>query len=73
MLNEMTPKIKAVQKMQDYIAAHQMEEINLSIWKSKKKYDPSVVGYKWDKENPRIQLEPHGECDYIELVAVKAQ
>lgn len=59
----MTPKIEAVQKMQDYIAAHQIE----------KKYDPSVVGYKWDKENPRIQLEPHGECDYIELVAVKAQ
>ena len=30
MLNEMTPKIKAVQKMQDYIAAHQTEEINLT-------------------------------------------
>ena len=30
MLNEMTPKIKAVQKMQDCIAAHQTEEINLS-------------------------------------------
>ena len=30
MLNEMTPKIKVVQKMQDYIAAHQTEEINLS-------------------------------------------
>ena len=30
MLDEMTPKIKAVQKMQDYIAAHQTEEINLS-------------------------------------------
>lgn len=69
----MTPKIKAVQKMQDYIAAHQIEEINLSIWESEKKYDPSVVGYKWDKENPRIQLEPRGERGYIELVAVKAQ
>ena len=30
MLNEMTPKIEAVQKMQDYIAAHQTEEINLT-------------------------------------------
>ena len=30
MLDKMTPKIKAVQKMQDYIAAHQTEEINLS-------------------------------------------
>ena len=26
----MTPKIKAVQKKQDYIAAHHTEEINLS-------------------------------------------
>ncbi len=26
----MTQKIKALQKMQDYIAAHQTEEINLS-------------------------------------------
>lgn len=34
-------------------------------------YDPSVIGYKWDDENPRIQLEPRGERGYIELKAVK--
>ena len=49
------------------------EEAISAIWESEKKYDPSVVGYKWDKENPRIQLEPRGERGYIELVAVKAQ
>ena len=36
-----------------------------------KKYDPSVIGYKWDKSNPRIQLEPIGTRGYIELLAVK--
>lgn len=35
------------------------------------KYDPSVIGYEWDDENPRIQLEPRGERGYIELRAVK--
>ena len=34
-------------------------------------YDPSVVGYCWDNENPRIQLEPHGDRGYIELRAVR--
>ena len=35
------------------------------------KYDPSVIGYKWDNDNPRIQLEPRGERGYIELRAIK--
>ena len=34
-------------------------------------YDPSVVGYCWDDENPRIQLEPRGQRGYIELRAVR--
>lgn len=34
-------------------------------------YDPASVGYRWDDENPRIQLEPRGERGYIELRAVK--
>lgn len=37
------------------------------------KYDPSVIGYKWDDNNPRIQLEPRGERGYIELKAVTAK
>ena len=35
------------------------------------RYDPAVIGYQWDDENPRIQLEPQGERGYIELRAVK--
>lgn len=35
------------------------------------KYDPAVIGYEWDEENPRIQLEPRGERGYIELRAVR--
>lgn len=35
------------------------------------KYDPKIIGYSWDNDNPRIQLEPRGERGYIELRAVK--
>ena len=41
------------------------------VWDAIKKYDPTVIGYTWDKENPRIQLEPIGTRGYIELVAIK--
>lgn len=34
-------------------------------------YDPSVIGYRWDDENPRIQLEPRGQRGYIELRSVR--
>ena len=35
------------------------------------RYDPSVIGCRWDDENPRIQLEPRGQRGYIELRAVR--
>ena len=35
------------------------------------KYDPSTIGYCWDDENPRVQLEPRGQRGYIELRAVR--
>ena len=34
-------------------------------------YDPAAIGYRWDTENPRIQLEPRGDRGYIELRAVR--
>ncbi len=43
----------------------------LSVQYSISKYDPSVIGYEWDNENPRIQLEPRGERGYIEMRAVR--
>lgn len=50
---------------EDFGAA--IEEVQNAI----KKYNPEVIGYKWDGENPRIQLEPIGARGYVELVAVK--
>ena len=47
-----------------------VEAIN-EIWDAEKKYNPEFLGYEWDKDNPRIQLEPIGERGYIELVPVK--
>lgn len=41
------------------------------IWEAEKKYDPSIIGYKWDGSNPKIQLEPIGTRGYIELVPIK--
>lgn len=43
----------------------------LSVQYSMNRYDPSVIGYEWDDDNPRIQLEPRGERGYIELRAIK--
>ena len=52
-------------KEEDYCKA--IQEVQESI----KKYNPSVIGYEWDKENPKIQLEPIGERGYIELHPIK--
>lgn len=35
------------------------------------KYDPALIGYRWDDDNPRMQLELRGERGYIELRAVR--
>lgn len=50
---------------EDYCLA--IEEVQASI----EKYDPAVIGYSWDRENPRVQLEPVGARGYIEMLAVK--
>jgi DNA-binding XRE family transcriptional regulator/predicted transcriptional regulator YdeE len=42
-----------------------------TIWNAIGRYDPKIIGYAWDKESPRIQMEPKGERGYIELLAVK--
>ena len=44
-----------------------------AVQHSMNEYIPSVIGYEWDLENPRIQLEPRGERGYIEMRAVKAK
>lgn len=47
------------------------EDAIRQVWSAIEKFDPARMGYKWDEENPRIQLEPRGERGYVELVAVK--
>lgn len=46
------------------------EQAILAVQHAIKKYDPAVIGFAWDEENPRIQLEPRGERGYIELLPV---
>ena len=43
----------------------------LGVERAMDRYSPALIGYAWDDENPRIQLEPRGERGYIELRAVK--
>lgn len=52
-------------KEEDYCTA--IEEVQDAI----SKYNPNVIGYEWDNENPRIQLEPIGTRGYIELYPIK--
>lgn len=47
------------------------EEAITEVLGAIEKYNPEVIGYKWDDENPRIQLEPIGTRGYIELLPVK--
>lgn len=49
---------------EDYCQA--IEEVRCSA----ERYDPAVIGYRWDERNPRIQLEPIGTRGYIELLPI---
>lgn len=42
-----------------------------SLQNTMDKYEPSMIGFEWDDDNPRIQLEPIGSRGYIELRAIK--
>ncbi len=42
----------------------------LAVQHAMDKYDPTTIGYVWDDDNPRIQLEPIGKRGYMELKAV---
>lgn len=48
-------------------------EAIIGVQEAMNRYDPTLIGYTWDDENPRIQLEPRGERGYVELRAVKVQ
>jgi DNA-binding XRE family transcriptional regulator/predicted transcriptional regulator YdeE len=42
-----------------------------AVWNAVERYDPKIIGREWDRESPRIQMEPKGARGYIELLAVK--
>lgn len=41
------------------------------VWEYMAHFDPTGLGYAWDEESPRIQLEPRCERGYVELKAVR--
>lgn len=41
-----------------------------AVQKALGNYDPTVIGYVWKDDEPRIQLEPRGTRGYIEMRAV---
>ena len=65
------PKCKYLMFRGEPFAEENFEDAIREIWDAIEKYDPSVVGYAWDKSNPRIQLEPIGARGYIELLPIK--
>lgn len=42
-----------------------------AVQQSMERYVPSVIGFEWDNNEPKIQLEPIGERGYIELKAIR--
>lgn len=50
---------------EDYSLA--IDEVKVAI----AKYDPTLIGYSWTDQSPRIQLEPIGTRGYIELLPVQ--
>ncbi len=52
-------------------AEEEFESAIGAIWDAEKKFDPSTIGYEWDKSNPSVQLEPIGTRGYIEMLPVK--
>lgn len=52
-------------------AEENFEQAIGEVWDMMNVYDPSILGYSWDEESPRIQLEPQCERGYMELKAVR--
>lgn len=65
------PACKYLKFQGEKFAEEDYESAIMQVWEAIKKFDPSTIGFEWDDENPRIQLEPRGERGYIELVAIR--
>lgn len=65
------PKSKYLMFQGEPFEEENFEQAITELWEAEKKYDPSIIGYTWDKSNPKIQLEPIGTRGYIELLPIK--
>ncbi len=65
------PKAEYLAIQREPFREEDYEQAILSVQCSLEHYDPTLIGYEWDEDNPRIQLEPRGERGYIELKAIK--
>lgn len=53
------------------VRAEDYAQAILAVEQAMDRYDPALIGYRWNDAEPRIQLEPEGERGYIELLAVR--
>ena len=54
------PKCKYLMFRGEPFAEEDFEEAITEVLSAIETYDPTLLGYAWDKANPRIQLEPIG-------------
>ena len=66
------PRCKYIMFQGEPFKEENFAEAIQQVWDAIKKYDPQSIGYAWDDNNPRIQLEPIGTRGYIELHPVKS-
>ena len=66
------PKCKYIMFQGEPFEEENFGEAIGQVWDAIKKYNPESIGYAWDDNNPRIQLEPIGTRGYIELHPVKS-
>ena len=66
------PKCKYIMFQGEPFEEENFGEAISQVWEAIKKYNPQSIGYAWDENTPRIQLEPIGTRGYIELHPVKS-
>lgn len=65
------PASKYIMFQGEPFAEEDYAEAIKQVWNAIERYDPKTIGYTWNEENPRIQLEPIGTRGYIELMSIK--
>ena len=66
------PKCKYIMFQGEPFEEENFGEAIGQVWEAIKKFNPQNMGYAWDENNPRVQLEPIGTRGYIEQHPVKS-